>query len=82
MSEGKLAAQVAHAVVGLRESADIRLDWNRIIVVLPVSDKKFWEIAREHGKEGDLSYLQTDWGLTELEKDTPTALAFYEESTR
>lgn len=77
MSEGKLSAQVAHACIGLR-TAYPEVDWNNIIVVLKVSDNKFWEATREHGTESDKSYLQSDWGLTELEMDTPTTFAYYE----
>ena len=79
MSEGKLAAQVAHAVIGLRENKDKpKVEWNKIIVVLKASDNKFKEELQYIDRLGITSYLQIDWGLTELCKETPTAVAFYE----
>ena len=69
MSEGKIAAQVAHAVKNLGVTP---VDCD--IVVLGVSTSKFAEITRE--MKG-VSY-QTDKGLTEVEKGTVTAAAWIE----
>ena len=77
MSEGKLAAQVAHAVLGLRNNGGIYHDWDKTIVVLMASDKKFFDAVSQ--MEIYNGYLQVDWGLTELEEGTPTTVAFYEE---
>ncbi len=68
MSEGKIAAQVAHAVKNLGQTPT---DCN--IVVLGVSDKKFGELVLE--KE---CYIQTDKGLTEVAPHTMTAAAWIE----
>lgn len=83
MSEGKVAAQIAHAVKGLfvydeTSSPDEILNCN--IVVLGVSDKKFSEIVDNVyllAKEGK-GYIQVDKGLTEIEPNTRTAFAWIE----
>jgi peptidyl-tRNA hydrolase len=68
MSEGKLAAQVAHAVKNLGITPT-----DCDIVVLQVSDKKFEELIAEHD-----CYVQIDKGLTEVESGTKTAAAWIE----
>jgi peptidyl-tRNA hydrolase len=68
MSEGKIAAQVAHAVKNLGPT---QIDCN--IVVLGVSLKKFNELILEHD-----CYVQIDKGLTEVESGTKTAAAWIE----
>jgi len=66
MSEGKLAAQIAHAVKNLGETP---IDCD--IIVLKVSDKKFGELILENK-----CYVQVDKGLTEVESGTQTAAAW------
>lgn len=66
MSEGKVAAQVAHAVKNLGKTPK-----DCDIIVLKVSDKKFNELVSEND-----CYIQIDKGLTEVEKDTKTAAAW------
>ena len=68
MSEGKVAAQIAHAVKNLGETP---IDCD--IIVLKVSDKKFDELVSEND-----CYIQTDKGLTEVETGTQTAAAWIE----
>jgi peptidyl-tRNA hydrolase len=68
MSEGKVAAQVAHAVKNLGLTPT-----DCDIIVLKVSDKKFDELILE--KE---CYIQIDKGLTEVESGTQTAAAWIE----
>ena len=68
MSEGKVAAQVAHAVKNLGITPN---DCN--IIVLAVSRKKFSELITEND-----CYVQTDKGLTEVEQGTQTAAAWIE----
>lgn len=66
MSEGKVAAQVAHAVKNLGITP---VDSD--IIVLRVSDKKF----NEHIAENQC-FVQIDKGLTEIDKGTATAAAW------
>lgn len=66
MSEGKVAAQVAHAVKNLGITpADCD------IIVLGVSTTKFNELIAQHE-----CYIQRDKGLTEVESGTATAAAW------
>lgn len=69
MSEGKIAAQVAHAVKNLGITP---VDCD--IVVLKVSDNKFNEYLQENPN----CYVQIDKGLTEVQSGTPTAAAWIE----
>ena len=68
MSEGKVAAQVAHAVKNLGVTP---IDSD--IIVLAVSRKKFGELIAENE-----CYVQIDKGLTEVEQGTQTAAAWIE----
>ena len=70
MSEGKLAAQVAHAVKNLGKTP---LDCD--IIVLKASDAKFYEHIDEAEANGKF-YIQRDKGLTEVDPDTPTTVAW------
>jgi len=69
MSEGKIAAQVAHSVKNLGITP---IDSD--IIVLGVSRNKFKELT-EFNKT---CYIQVDKGLTEVEEGTPTAAAWIE----
>lgn len=69
MSEGKVAAQIAHAVKNLGITPT-----DCDIIVLKVSDKKFNELVAENTN----CYIQTDKGLTEVETGTQTAAAWIE----
>lgn len=66
MSEGKVAAQIAHAVKNLGITPT---DCN--IIVLGVSRKKFGELITEKN-----CYVQIDKGLTEVDQGTQTAAAW------
>lgn len=68
MSEGKVAAQIAHAVKNLGITP---IDSD--IIVLRVSDKKFSELTTLYD-----CYIQKDKGLTEVEGGTETAAAWIE----
>jgi peptidyl-tRNA hydrolase len=68
MSEGKVAAQIAHAVKNLGITP---VDSD--IIVLKVSDKKFGELTSQND-----CYIQTDKGMTEVESGTQTAAAWIE----
>lgn len=69
MPEGKVAAQIAHAVKNLGITPT-----DCDIVVLRVSDKKFDELTTNNDK----CYIQIDKGLTIVEPNTPTAAAWIE----
>ncbi len=66
MSEGKVAAQVAHAVKNLGITP---IDCD--IIVLGVSATKFNELINQNK-----CYIQKDKGLTEVESGTITAAAW------
>jgi PTH2 family peptidyl-tRNA hydrolase len=81
MGEGKLAAQVAHASLMAYENAadaDAR-EWKRSgqkKVVLKVgSERDLYEIQEEAKAAGLPTGLVRDAGHTQLEPDTPTAVA-------
>ncbi len=68
MTEGKIAAQVSHAVIGLGVTDPLCT-----IVVLGVSDKKFSELT-----ERSDCYVHSDYGFTEVNAGEKTAAAWYE----
>lgn len=74
MSEGKVAAQVAHAVRLLITAYEPALFYDCSIVVLKVSDKKFNELVTQHH-----AVVQKDLGLTEVNPGTRTAAAWKED---
>jgi peptidyl-tRNA hydrolase len=74
MTEGKVAAQVTHAVKNLGVTPK-----DCDIIVLGVSDKKFIELRVEATIAGKHTYVQEDKGLTEVEVGTTTAVAWIDE---
>ena len=77
MTEGKLAAQSVHAVLGLNLET-VQLTPDLSVVVLGVSDTKFGEAEAEQ----DPSYTVYDAGYTEVPAGTATCVAFLEEDPR
>jgi PTH2 family peptidyl-tRNA hydrolase len=81
MSEGKLAAQVAHASLMAYEdaSAAARREWKgegQKKVVLKVSgEKALFELAERADREGLPNAVVRDAGHTQLDPGTVTALA-------
>ncbi|MFB6114024.1 MAG: peptidyl-tRNA hydrolase Pth2 [Halodesulfurarchaeum sp.] len=81
MGVGKLAAQVAHASLSAYEHADdaTRREWKRggqKKVVLKVgSERELFEIKESARTAGLPTGLIRDAGHTQLEPDTPTAVA-------
>ncbi len=76
MSEAKVAAQVAHAVVGLGVT-----DPTCTIIVLSVSDAKFFEMVylpNDSTLDERYCFVQKDYGYTEVEEGTQTAAAWEE----
>ena len=74
MTEGKVAAQVSHAIIGLDKIILNKITTDCIIVVLKVSDRKFFELIQINKN----CYIHHDWGLTEVKKDEPTTAAWIE----
>lgn len=68
MSEAKVAAQVGHALIGLGVTDPLVT-----IIVLRVSDRKFYELTCERE-----CYSHADFGFTEVEPGTVTAAAWIE----
>ena len=68
MSAGKLAAQVAHAVVGLGITDPLG-----VIIVLEASDTKFNKLTSATD-----CYVHTDAGYTEVPEGTETCVAWIE----
>ena len=73
MSDGKLSAQVAHAVKNLGKTP---VDCD--IIVLKASDTKFEERIKKLVDTNRKYYIQVDKGLTEVEQGTATAVAWVE----
>ena len=73
MSEGKVAAQIAHAVKNLGITP-----MDSDIIVLRVSNKKFDEMVTDAFNNSRFPYIQIDKGLTEIETGTATAAAWIE----
>jgi peptidyl-tRNA hydrolase len=74
MSEGKVAAQVSHAIIGLDKIILNKITIDCTIIVLKVSDRKFFELTQINKN----CYIQHDWGLTEVKEGEPTAAAWIE----
>ena len=69
MSSGKIAAQCVHAAMGIGHD-----DYDMSIVVLKVSDEKFREV-----RDNSRCFVVEDAGYTDVEPNTETCLAYYEE---
>lgn len=81
LSNGKLAAQVAHVAKELgRRFPSIPED--DTIIVLGVSDTKYKELCIKFQTEQYDWYQQIDNGLTEIVKGTPTAFGYIEYEKR
>lgn len=74
MSDKKLASQCVHAAIGLYK-LDPQEHWS--CVVLEASDAKFNEAKVSH-----VVHIAVDAGYTEVEPNTETCLAFYEDDPR
>lgn len=77
MSEGKLAAQVAHVAkeLGRMVESNPRED---VIIVLGVSDTKYKELSCTFQTSEYDWYQQIDNGTTEVIAGTPTAFGYIE----
>jgi peptidyl-tRNA hydrolase len=73
MSTGKIAAQVAHAVMGLEI-----IDHECTIIVLKASDKRFFDTIKNfnENKNDSTFYIHRDFGLTEVAPYTETCFAW------
>ncbi len=76
MTAAKMAAQVAHAALGLQRTCpkDHYPSDQFGVIVLNMTDKKFEEAKAKI----DSKYIVTDAGLTEIPPNTETALAYWE----
>ncbi|MFB6228880.1 MAG: peptidyl-tRNA hydrolase Pth2 [Halobacteriales archaeon] len=81
MGEGKLAAQVAHASLEAYEhtSEDARSEWKRggqkKVVLRVDGDRALFELQERAKVKGLPTGLIRDAGHTQLDPDTPTAVA-------
>jgi len=81
MGEGKLAAQVAHASLSAYEHAagDARSEWKRDgqrkIVLGVDGERALFELQEQAKVKGLPTGLVRDAGHTQLDPDTPTAVA-------
>jgi peptidyl-tRNA hydrolase len=75
MSPGKLAAQAAHAALG---QSSISAKDN--VVVLGLSDKKYYQTLNILIQDGTNVYIVVDKGYTEVPKDTETCFSYVEGS--
>jgi peptidyl-tRNA hydrolase len=78
MSEGKIAAQVAHVAKELGRKVESRFQ-DDVIIVLGVSDTKYKELSLQWQVEGVFWHQQIDNGATEVMAGTPTAFGYIEE---
>lgn len=78
MSEGKLAAQVAHVSKELGRLIE-SVPQEDVIVVLGLSATKFFIKVDELTYSNKLVWFQVDNGLTEVPEGTITACGFVEE---
>lgn len=74
MSKGKLAAQAVHAALMLPSAHPLMS-----VVVLEVSDKKFYEFKAFGALE---TFVVKDAGYTEVVPGTETVLSFLEDDPR
>jgi PTH2 family peptidyl-tRNA hydrolase len=81
MGEGKLAAQVAHASLSAYEhtAEDARSEWKRggqkKVVLRVESERALFELQERATVDGLPTGLVRDAGHTQLDPDTPTAVA-------
>ncbi len=69
LTEGKVAAQISHAVIGLGINDPLCT-----IIVLSVRDRKFFDLISLKN-----CYVHYDYGYTQVEENEPTAAAWIEE---
>ena len=74
MTEGKIAAQVAHAAIGLLVTHGYAYSRDTI-VVLGARANKFWDVYESLTEP---KYMQRDLGLTEVNQHESTAFAYVE----
>lgn len=78
LSQGKSASQAAHACMGLLAKYNVTYNTEDVCIALQLSTTKLKEKIDELANNDYDYYIQKDKGLTEVEPNTETAIAYVE----
>lgn len=78
LSKGKAASSTAHAAMGLLAKYNVTYNTGETCIALSLSAKKLKEKIEEISTGDYDYYIHKDKGLTEVEPNTATAVAYVE----